>query len=88
MILVVADTAPLPYLVQIGHEYLLPRLFTKVWIPGAVAQELRQKRTPAVVREWAEQFPSISSHRPSTESPRKREAQGKSALLKVHPGTA
>ncbi len=43
MILVVADTAPLRYLVEIGYEYLLPRLFTKIWIPGAVVEELRSQ---------------------------------------------
>lgn len=58
MILVVADTTPLRYLVEIGYESLLPRLFTRVWIPGTVAGELRQERTPAVVRQWAEQLPS------------------------------
>ena len=35
MILVVADSTPLRYLVEIGYEHLLPRLFTKVWIPSA-----------------------------------------------------
>jgi predicted nucleic acid-binding protein len=58
MILVVADTSPLRYLVEIGCESLLPRLFSKVWIPGTVTAELRDARTPAVVRQWAEQFPS------------------------------
>jgi predicted nucleic acid-binding protein len=58
MILVVADTTPLHYLVEIGYEYLLPRLFTKVWIPGMVASELRHERTPVIVRQWAEHLPS------------------------------
>ena len=58
MILVVADTSPLRYLVETGYESLLPRLFTTVWIPGTVTAELRHSRSPAVVREWALQFPS------------------------------
>ena len=58
MILVVADTAPLHYLVIIGHESLLPLLFTKVWIPATVVSELRHQRAPAVVRQWAGQLPS------------------------------
>jgi len=58
MTLVVADTTPLHYLVEIGYESLLPRLFTRVWIPGTVAAELRHERTPAVVRQWASQLPS------------------------------
>jgi predicted nucleic acid-binding protein len=56
--MVVADTTPLRHLVEIGYEYLLPRLFTKVWIPGMVASELQQERMPAVVRQWAEHLPS------------------------------
>jgi predicted nucleic acid-binding protein len=58
MILVVADTTPLRYLIEIGYENLLPKLFTKVWIPGAVAGELRHERAPALVRHWAERLPS------------------------------
>jgi predicted nucleic acid-binding protein len=57
MILVVADTTPLRYLVEIGYEHLLPRLFTKVWIPGTVLSELQRERTPGIVRKWAEQLP-------------------------------
>jgi predicted nucleic acid-binding protein len=58
MILVVADTSPLRHLIETGHEFLLPRLFTKVWIPGTVTAELRHARSPGVVRQWAEQLPS------------------------------
>ncbi len=73
MILVVADTAPLRYLVEIGYEYLLPRLFTKIWIPGAVVEELRQARTPAIVRDWSSRFPSwIAVREVSGPSPRAR----------------
>jgi len=57
MILVVADTSPLRYLVETAYEFLLPRLFTKVWIPGTVTAELRHARSPAVVREWAGSSP-------------------------------
>lgn len=58
MIVVVADTTPLRYLVEIGYEYVLPRLFERVWIPGAVAGELQQERTPVTVSRWAAQLPS------------------------------
>ena len=58
MTVVVADAAPLHYLIQIGYEYVLPRLFTKVWIPGAVAGELRQEQTPPTVHQWAQHPPS------------------------------
>lgn len=58
MALVVADTSPLRFLVEIGFEHVLPPLFQQVWIPGAVARELRHNRTPELVRQWAERLPS------------------------------
>ena len=76
MILVVADTTPLRYLVEIGYEHLLPRLFTKVWIPSAVAGEMRRQRTPAVVRNWAEQLPSWIEVRKIEGSPSEPELAG------------
>jgi predicted nucleic acid-binding protein len=57
MALVVADTSPLRFLVEIGYEQVLPPLFQQVWIPGAVAGELRHERTPELVRRWAERLP-------------------------------
>ncbi len=58
MALVVADTSPLRFLVEIGYEQTLPRLFQQIWIPGAVARELRHDRTPELVRQWAERLPA------------------------------
>jgi predicted nucleic acid-binding protein len=55
---VVADTAPLHYLVQIGYDALLPQLFAEVLIPPAVWQELHEENTPAVVQRWVEQIPA------------------------------
>jgi predicted nucleic acid-binding protein len=57
MILVVADTSPLRYLVEINLEYLLPKLFDTIWVPGAVVEELRHNKTPSIVRQWARQLP-------------------------------
>jgi hypothetical protein len=56
MILVVADRTPLGQLVESGYDYLLPGLFTKIWIPAAAAVELPQARRPKVVR-------AITNHR-------------------------
>lgn len=50
--IVVADTTPLRYLIEIGHEHLLAALYGRVLIPPAVAQELNHDRTPQVVRAW------------------------------------
>ena len=71
-----ADTSPLRYLVETGYEFLLPRLFTKVWIPGAVTSELRHAQTPAVVRQWAEQLPSWVEVRQVEGSPAAHELAG------------
>jgi predicted nucleic acid-binding protein len=38
MILVVPDTTPLRYLVEIGYDHVLPQLFTRICIPGAAAR--------------------------------------------------
>jgi predicted nucleic acid-binding protein len=50
--LVVADTSPLRYLLQIGEIELLPGIFEKVVIPSVVCEELRHPSAPAVVRAW------------------------------------
>jgi predicted nucleic acid-binding protein len=50
--IVVADTTPLRYLVAINRQSLLPALYGRVLIPPAVADELNQESTPAIVRAW------------------------------------
>ena len=52
MSLVVSDTSPLNYLVLINAVDLLPRLFSEVLIPTAVAAELSRPATPQPVRAW------------------------------------
>jgi len=53
MLLVVADTSPLRYLAEIGHIEILPRLFERIMIPGAVYEELCNASTPDATRQWA-----------------------------------
>ena len=55
MILVVSDTAPLNYLVQIKAEQVLSVLYDRVLVPLAVFNELTAEGTPEMVRCWAEQ---------------------------------
>ena len=55
--IVVADTSPINYLVQIGEPDLLHRLYREVIVPAAVVRELRAAKTPEVVRAWIEQAP-------------------------------
>jgi predicted nucleic acid-binding protein len=57
MIVVVADTSPLNYLIQIDCHELLPALYGQVLIPAAVFEELQHSGTPATVFGWAEQLP-------------------------------
>ena len=52
MILVVADTSPLNYLVQIDGAELLPALYGRVLIPAAVLAELSQPEAPPSVQRW------------------------------------
>jgi predicted nucleic acid-binding protein len=55
--IVVADTSPLNYLIQIECESLLLELYSRVIIPEAVLLELRHTYAPRVVRVWAENLP-------------------------------
>jgi predicted nucleic acid-binding protein len=52
MRVVVADTSPLRYLLQIDLIELLPRLFGKILIPSVVGDELRHPSAPEAVRNW------------------------------------
>ncbi|MBV8752823.1 MAG: DUF3368 domain-containing protein [Hyphomicrobiales bacterium] len=58
MPVVVADTGPLNYLVQINAVELLPTLFDNVIVPAAVRDELTHPRAPSAVRSWAASFPN------------------------------
>jgi predicted nucleic acid-binding protein len=49
MTVVVADTSPLNYLVQIDEAELLPKLYGTVIIPGEVYEELNHPGAPLAV---------------------------------------
>jgi predicted nucleic acid-binding protein len=51
--IVIADTSPINYLVQIRQIDLLKQLYARTLIPPAVLSELRHPLAPRVVREWA-----------------------------------
>ena len=64
MRLVVADTSPIRYLVQIDQIELLPQLFEKIFIPCIVFAELSHPYAPEAVRncmrskpDWLEVCP-------------------------------
>ena len=50
MLLVIADTSPVRYLVQISQIELLARLFEQIELPSIVAAELRHPSAPVAVR--------------------------------------
>jgi predicted nucleic acid-binding protein len=56
--IVVANTSPICYLERIGHLDLLPRLFTKVVVPGAVALELASEGAPLPLQALISQPPA------------------------------
>ena len=58
MLLVVADTGPVRYLVEIGHIGILPQLFERIFIPSLVYEELRHPSAPAPVRAWVNSPPA------------------------------
>jgi predicted nucleic acid-binding protein len=64
--MVVADTSPLNYLVLIEQIDLLPQLYGRVLIPGAVLDELSAMETPPLVRVWATNLPEWIEVSPAT----------------------
>ena len=55
--IVVADTAPLNYLVQISCDFLLPSLYQRVIVPPSVVAELSHSGAPRNVATWAASLP-------------------------------
>ncbi|MDQ2923980.1 MAG: hypothetical protein M3R43_00200 [Acidobacteriota bacterium] len=63
--IVVCDTTPISYLIQIELIDLIPRLFGTACLPSAVLHELQHPNAPTVVRSWVEALPSwVSIYRP------------------------
>ncbi len=58
MKLVVADTGPLNYLIQIEQVDILGQLVEEVWLTASVRQELSDPRAPSVVRGWVSKPPA------------------------------
>ncbi len=56
--IVIADTAPLNYLVLIGEVDVLPALYGRVIIPNAVSRELQATGTPQAVKDWLKTSPA------------------------------
>ena len=81
MILIVADTGPVNYLIQIGCIGVLARLAEKTVLPAIVHEELLHPAAPEAVRAWATALPPWVEVRTATQlievqdvSPADREA--------------
>lgn len=51
--IVVADTTPLNYLIQLGYPEVLRELYGRVLVPPAVLTEMRHPDAPPEVQAWA-----------------------------------
>ena len=58
MIVVVADTSPLNYLIQIHCDQVVPALYERVFVPATVMHELDHPRAAAPVRAWLARRPA------------------------------
>jgi predicted nucleic acid-binding protein len=56
--IVVADTSPINYLIQIDCDFLLPMLYGRILVPAAVIAEMRHSAAPLAVRRWLASVPS------------------------------
>src|SRR5271168_2125435 len=64
--IVVADTSPLNYLLQINCESALPALYKRIIIPSAVLTELAHPDAPTVVSNWLSRLPEWIEVRQTT----------------------
>jgi len=55
--IVVSDMTPLHYLILIGCDDILPRLYERIFTASAVIKEMDDPNTPQVGRDWASWLP-------------------------------
>jgi predicted nucleic acid-binding protein len=58
MSIIVSDTTPLRYLIEIEEVQILEKLFGKIIIPEKVAEELQRPKTPQKVKDWMQAQPA------------------------------
>ena len=56
--IIVSDTTPLRYLIEIEAAEVLGQLFGEVIIPQAVADELQHAKTPVLIKNWIQSPPA------------------------------
>ena len=57
MAVVVSDTTPLHYLILVGQDSVLEKLYGQVIVPPAVLQELNHQAAPQKILGWAKSPP-------------------------------
>ena len=57
MMVVVADTSPLNYMVLVEAVEVLQQLYQRIFVPEAVIIELRSSDAPLEVQQWAASLP-------------------------------
>lgn len=67
--IVVADTSPLNYLIQIDCIDLLPSIYGRIILPVGVAEELSHPKAPDKVRAWLAACPEWLEKRSAAGSP-------------------
>ncbi len=67
--IVVADTSPIHYLVQLDEVDLLPALYGRVFLPSAVVKELQHPKAAAKVAPWLASLPAWISIEPPIPNP-------------------
>lgn len=67
MILIVADTGPINYLIENGQIELLSRLAHRVVLPHLVVAELQHPAAPELVRRWVAAPPAWVEIRTATQ---------------------
>lgn len=56
--IIVSDTTPFRYLIEIGQTALFETLFGRVILPERVFAELQNEKTPQLVRDWMRARPA------------------------------
>lgn len=66
--IIVSDTTPLRYLIEIEEAQILSALYGKIIIPQHVFTELQGRHTPLKVVQWIQQAPAWIEVRPADTS--------------------
>lgn len=67
--IVIADTSPINYLIQIEQIDVLPSLYGRILVPVSVCDELRRAQAPHDVQRWIANPPNWLEGRTPRHSP-------------------